>query len=120
MPSTPAVWLTTFTANTTTDDSQYEPQIVQLSDGNVLIAWTSDNATGEGAEPGTDIIGQLFDPFGNTIGGETRLNHYYSAHNERSFDIAALNNGEFVIVYEDENNALVDLSCPNRVVQVDC
>jgi len=99
MPSTPAVWLTTFTANTTTDDSQYEPQIVQLSDGNVLIAWTSDNDTGAGDAPGTDIIGQLFDPFGNKIGSETTLNFNYTIHNERNFDIAALNDNRFVIVY---------------------
>ncbi|WP_102110306.1 beta strand repeat-containing protein, partial [Oceaniglobus roseus] len=105
MPLTPETWLADFTANLTTADSQFEPRITQLTNGNVVIAWTSSNDTGVGSEPGTDIIGQMFDAYGNKIGGETRLNNGFFLDNERNFDIAALDNGRFVVVYEDENGS---------------
>lgn len=109
MPLTPETWLAEFTANTVTAGSQFEPRIVQLSNGNILVAWTSDANTGAGSPGGTDIISQLFDPFGNPIGIETRLNGFF-ADNERSFDIAALENGRFVVVYEDENGSAANQS----------
>jgi len=102
MPLTPETWLTEFTANSTTTSTQNEPRITQLSNGNVLIAWTSYNDTGAGSPAGSDIIGQLYDAFGNAIGGETRLNGF-QLDDERDFDIAATSAGGFVVVYEDDS-----------------
>lgn len=104
MPDTPEIWLDDFIANTTTTNSQYEPRITQLSNGNILIAWTTNDSSGVGSPAGTDIIGQLYDPLGNALGGEFRLNTF-TIDNERDFDIAALNDGGFVVVYEDQNGS---------------
>ncbi|MGJ8609463.1 MAG: hypothetical protein ACSHWY_00115 [Octadecabacter sp.] len=102
MPLTPETWLAEFTANTTTTSTQYEPRITQLSNGNVLIAWTSTATTGAASAAGTDIIGQLYDAFGNAIGSETVLNGF-QVDDERDFDIAATSAGGFVVVYEDDS-----------------
>ncbi|WP_135507144.1 beta strand repeat-containing protein [Roseovarius aestuariivivens] len=108
MPLTPEFWLPKFTANITTTAAQFEPRITQLTNGNILVAWTSTDDTGVGAAPGTDIIGQLYDAYGTAIGSETRLNSGFISDNERNFDIAALDNGGFVVVYEDENGSSVN------------
>ena len=48
--------------------------ITQLANGNVLIAWTDAENTGAGSPPGNDVIGRIFDPAGNPIGGEFLIN----------------------------------------------
>ena len=49
MPDTPVTWLDDFTANQTTTGAQYQPRITQLTNGNILVAWTSTDDTGAGS-----------------------------------------------------------------------
>ena len=79
MPLIPETWRDAFTANVSTAGNQFDPDIIQLANGNILVSWTSDNAIGVGSEPGDDIIGQLFDPLGNPVGVEFRVNQFNNA-----------------------------------------
>ena len=63
MPDTPEILFDAFISNTTPGATR--PKVVTLSDGNMLVAY----ATEEGGAPGIDIRGQLFDPAGTPIGG---------------------------------------------------
>ena len=105
MPLTPETWLDEFTVNLTTTGAQALPQITQLTNGNILVSWTSGDDTGAGSPPGADVIGQLFDPLGNPVGTEFRLNNDNFLDHERNADIAALPGGGFITVYEDFNVA---------------
>ncbi|KAB2945425.1 MAG: calcium-binding protein, partial [Rhizobiaceae bacterium] len=101
MPGIPATWLEEFTVNLTTSGFQDDPDIIQLANGNILVCWHSNADSGAGANPGFDIIGQIFDPLGNRIGGEITLNNAFGGDNEMNADLAALPGGGFVVVYED-------------------
>ena len=105
MPVTPVSWSSTdFTANTNLTGTQNDPVITQLANGNVLISWVDlDNTAGSagGSATGTDVIGRIFDPLGNAVTGEIRLNVFYNADDEQDPEITALANGGFMVVYED-------------------
>ncbi len=106
MPDTPETWLAAFTANKTTTDSQNDPHITQLANGNILVSWTSTADTGAGSPPDRDVIGQIFSPEGEPLGDELLLNQTYFDLSERDADIAALPNGGFIVVYKASSNAL--------------
>lgn len=101
MPLTPETWLAEFTANSTTTGSQSDARVIQLNNGNILIAWTSTSDTGAGSPVGTDIIGQIFTPFGTPLGDEIRLNTSFVFDDERDVSLAAMTDGGFISVYED-------------------
>ncbi len=101
MPNTPETWRSQFQVNTTAIGSQTDPDIIQLANGNILVSWTSTNDTGAGSDPLLDVIGQLYDPLGNAIGGEFRLNDTFFLHDEQDMELAALPGGGFISVYED-------------------
>ncbi len=55
------------TANETTTGLQVDPDITQLTDGTILVTWTSNLLDGSSSE----ILGRLFDPAtGNALGSE--------------------------------------------------
>ncbi|WP_158589869.1 beta strand repeat-containing protein [Gemmobacter lutimaris] len=101
MPLTPETWLPETVVNTTVNNIQSEPRIIQLTNGNMIVAWTSSDDTGVGSPNGTDIIGQILDPFGAKIGAEFRLNIAFNVDDERDFSLAALPGGGFIVAYED-------------------
>ncbi len=104
MPLTPETWLEEFTVNATTANTQTGAKVVQLANGNILVVWESNDNSGVGFPDGYDIIGQLFDPLGNLLGAEFRLNTSATFDDERDAEIAALANGGFVMVFEDQQN----------------
>jgi RTX calcium-binding nonapeptide repeat (4 copies) len=103
MPNTPVTWLNQFLVNTVTTGSQSDPDIIQLANGNMLVSWTSDDNTAgtPGSPTGLDVIGQIYDPLGNRVGGEIRLNNSYFFDEEQDMDLAALPGGGFISVFED-------------------
>ena len=110
MPDTPELWRDLGQNNTAEGTptiffgDQNEPKVIHLSNGNILVAWVSNQTTGAGSPNGTDIIGRIYDPLGNPITGEIRLNTSIQADNERDFDLAATANGGFVMVYVDADD----------------
>ncbi len=103
--ATPVEWLNEFQANTfvANTPSIEDPQIIGLSNGNFLVAWVELGTTGIGTQAGTDIIGVIYDFEGNVVEPAQRLNGSFSADDERDFDIAATNDGGFMMVYVDDD-----------------
>ena len=57
------------------------------------------------------MIGRIFDPLGNPVTGEIRLNVFFNVDDEQDPEITALANGGFMVVYEDngtDNNLAYD------------
>jgi Ca2+-binding RTX toxin-like protein len=109
MPFTPVSWsINDFFANTNLTGTQNGPSITQLANGNVLIAWNDlDNTAGSagGSAAGIDIVGRIFDPLGNPVTGEIRLNVLSSAETEWIPEVTALDNGGFMLVYNNRSSA---------------
>ena len=84
MPDTPVTWLDDFSPNQTTTGTQFQPRITQFTNGNILVAWTSAEDTGAGSPPGDDILGRIYDPLGNAITDEFRLNTNYYTDDDRA------------------------------------
>ena len=103
MPLTPEVWLDEiFVANDS--GRQEEPQITQLADGRILVAWQDDTNNNDTA-PGTDIIGQLYNILGEPEGSPFRMNSSFFAADEGEFEIAATPDGGWVVAYEDTSTS---------------
>ncbi len=101
MPQTPETWLDELTVNTVTIGAQTDPDVIQLANGNILVAWTSYQDTGAGSPSGSDIIARIFDPLGNPVSGEFRLNTFSTVTEEFRQALAPTNDGGFIVVYED-------------------
>ncbi|MDP2803740.1 MAG: hypothetical protein Q8O26_17860, partial [Phreatobacter sp.] len=101
MPNVPVSWLQEFVV-APAGGSVSRPTMIQLSNGNMLVAWHSSNDTGPGAPAGRDIIGQVFDPLGNRVGTEFRVNQFSQLGNEQLVSLAALPDGGFTAVYESQ------------------
>ena len=54
--------------------NQFASKVIQLDDGNILVAWTTDSDFGSGSPDGLDVLGRVFDIEGNAITPEYRLN----------------------------------------------
>jgi Ca2+-binding RTX toxin-like protein len=104
MPNTPVTWRRQSIVNTTTTGNQSDPDIIQLANGNILVSWTTDDAGGLGSPNGTETFAQIFDPLGNKIGAEIRLNQASTSGDEQNADLAALPGGGFIVVYHDLDN----------------
>jgi len=101
MPLTPDTWLSEFTANLHTTGVQKQSNIIQLTNGNILVVWTDQDDGGAGTSPGTDLVGQIFDPFGNNVGGAFQVNAVATGNNEENANITALADGGFLVVYQE-------------------
>ncbi|WP_417723802.1 calcium-binding protein [Salipiger sp.] len=106
MPTTPEVWLSSFQANTQdvgpNGSQQNNSVVIQLTNGNIVVLWVDTSDAAPGGAGGADIVGQIYDPLGNPLGSEFRANQSFFADDEYNFDAAALENGGFVVVYEDD------------------
>ncbi|MBC7987060.1 MAG: calcium-binding protein [Sphingomonadaceae bacterium] len=103
--ATPVEWLGNFQVNTggAATGTQSDPHITGLANGNILVAWTESADGTIGTSPGTDIVGQLYDSEGNAIGTAFQINSALNVDDEGDFDIAATNDGGWVMVYIDND-----------------
>ncbi len=107
--TTPIKWLDAFKANTGTAATglQEAPHIVGLSNGNFLVAW-EDSGGGASPSPGIDMVGKIFDAEGNVLRDAFQLNSVFFNDNEGDFDMAATNDGGFIIAYVDASRTNTD------------
>ena len=84
------VWEDTFRVNNRKAEYQYQPDIIGLSNGNFLVVWADLNDT-TASSPGSDIVGQIYDPRGNEIGGEIFLNEKINNKSEAGWKPVAGN-----------------------------
>ncbi|WP_299471232.1 Ig-like domain-containing protein [uncultured Roseibium sp.] len=89
-----------FQANTEVYSTQNEPEVTGLTGGGYVVTWASFND-----ETFTyDIRAQRFDPSGVPQGAEIEVNTT-TPSTQASPEIAALNDGGFVIVWRDDSGA---------------
>ena len=105
----PINWLPLTQTNIGTADipNANDSQIIGLSNGNFLVAWTETGTTGVGTSAGTDIIGKIFNSQGVLVRDSFRMNNN-NIDDEFDFDLAATEDGGFVLVYVDDSIANID------------
>jgi large repetitive protein len=86
--------------NTTTSNSQSEPQIAGLSDGGYIVTWSSFGQDGSG----WGVYSQRYDVTGAAVGTETRVSSTTSGDQNRSA-VAALDGGGYVIIWEQSDGS---------------
>ncbi|WP_050531879.1 M10 family metallopeptidase C-terminal domain-containing protein [Pseudaestuariivita atlantica] len=86
--------------NTTTIGDQSDPEVAVLADGTIVVAWEA-----EGQDVfAYGVVGRRYDSDGNPMGGEVLLNQNQS-NSEYRVDIAALDDGGFVAVWQSWDGA---------------
>lgn len=85
-----------FQANTYTSYDQHEPDIAGFKNGGFVVSWSSYSQQGSKRS----VHGQIFDENGNKVGGEIIFNTNTN-DNQRYSDIIGLENGNFVVVWND-------------------
>jgi len=83
-----------FQVNTYTTKGQYNPSVATLSNGNFIVAWTSDDQDGSSF----GIYGQLFYGNGTKFGNEFRVNTNTFGFQSRP-SVASLSNGSSVVTW---------------------
>ncbi len=107
MPQTPENWrptqlVSTEDGITNLTNDQFDPKIIHLASGNILVVYSSNADVGAGSPASTDIVGRLYNSLGEPQGDEFLINTAINqSGSERDVEIAALPNGGFVAVYED-------------------
>ena len=104
MVTTPTVWKPRDQVNQTGTGSESDAAIIDIGLGRYVAVWTE--AAGgpiaiDATYPGSDLVGQIFDAEGNTIGGEFRVNVSRYADDEQDVALAPRVGGGFAAVYED-------------------
>lgn len=100
MTTTPTIWLEEFRANLLAADSQFDPVITGLSNGNFLVVWADRNDTA-GPSAGADVVGVVYNAFGEVVIDHFQMNVTRTVDNEFDPVVEATNDGGFVVVYEN-------------------
>jgi hypothetical protein len=94
--------------NTTVAGGQYLPQIAVLANGDFVITWNDEGATG-GDTSGDAVRGQMYHRDGSKVGGEFIVNTSTTGDQENS-SVTALANGGFVVTWQDGSKTGGDAS----------
>jgi hypothetical protein len=98
--SAAGTWITgDVMVNTPTNLYQMESSVTTLTNGNVVVVWSSFKQVATGSM--RDVYAQILSPTGSKIGGEIQINST-TAFNQRSATIAPLSDGRFVVVWVSE------------------
>ncbi|MEM9540606.1 MAG: S8 family serine peptidase [Cyanobacteria bacterium P01_E01_bin.42] len=102
-----------FQVNTYTQGDQLNPAIAKLSDGGFIVTWQSLEQDGDGA----GIFGQRFSVDGTAIGDEFQVNTFTEGNQQNSV-VAVLENGNFVVAWDSENQDGSDTGVYNQIFGV--
>lgn len=83
--------------NTHTNNTQINPSVAALTDGNIIVVWSSFGQ--DGSLQG--VFGQRLSPVGARLGAEFQINQF-SPNNQRTPAVAALADGGFVVAWVSE------------------
>ena len=93
-------WITDdLLVNTATNAYQLEAAVTTLTNGNVVVIWSSFSQVSAGSM--RDVYSQILTPAGAKFGPETLVNQS-TAYNQRSGAIAPLSDGRYVVVWISE------------------
>ncbi len=93
--------------NTYTSGAQSFSAIALDADGNMVVVWYSNGSPGD--DPGASIQGQLFTANGLPAGEQAQINTY-TASTQFAPDVAADDDGDFVVVWQSFGSSGSDLS----------
>lgn len=105
-----------FLVNTTTAGNQGAPSTTLLDNGNVIILWNDFSATG-GDTSGSSIKAQIVTETGAKVGVEFLINTETSG-NQTGAQVAVLDNGNFVVTWQDLSATLGDASGSSIKAQI--
>ncbi|MEL6241162.1 MAG: hypothetical protein AAFY74_16730 [Pseudomonadota bacterium] len=103
MTDTPEILFDGFQSNTTATASN--PQVLQLSSGNFLVAYMTQLGGRPGNDDGFRVRGQLFDPDGNPVGSEIAF-PFPDAILTRDFDIISLQPGLVAVIADQKDGGI--------------
>ena len=96
----PAGWVTgDVLINTATNQYQSEAALATLTNGNVVVTWSSSGQVSPTSM--RDVYFQILTPMGQKFGGESPVNQT-TAYNQRTAAVSALSDGRFVVVWVSE------------------
>ena len=98
--------------NTFTGNFQETPALAVLTNGNVVVVWSSYNEASSNSL--RDVYGQILSPIGAKIGGEFLVNQFTN-FNQRTPTVAALPNGSFVVGWISEQQRASASGSTNNV-----
>lgn len=101
MTQSSAEWLREFDVTPRPPGAPSDPEITRLANGHLLISY-EDAGNGVDDQPGSDIIGVIYDALGEVVVPAFRLNRSGSSDNETDHVITATPDG-FFLAYEDSN-----------------
>ncbi|MGM8063374.1 DUF4347 domain-containing protein, partial [Vogesella indigofera] len=88
--------------NTSTGNIDYVPVVSRLSDGGFVVTWLSDAADGTILFRRFDSAGTAIDATSQTVATQTNLT--WVASTQSPFSVTALDNGKFVLAWQDAGN----------------
>ncbi|MDP7193698.1 MAG: calcium-binding protein, partial [Arenicellales bacterium] len=91
-----------FRVNTWTQAEQQFPRIAVLDNGNFVITWMDSSAHDGGS--GWDVRARVYSGAGIVLGDEFRVNTYFSS-TQYYPDITSLEDGGFVVTWEDHSSS---------------
>lgn len=97
--STPVLWGDEFVVNTTTPETQFDPDVAALGDGRWVVVWTDSSRLSADSSI-TAIRAQVFRADGSPQGGELLVNTTTLATQQQP-SVTALADGRFVVSWTD-------------------
>lgn len=99
----------TITANTRVQGDQFQPAVVALAAGGVVVAWTSNKQDSSGK----GVFAQRFTSAGAKVGAEFRVNDS-TKWDQGGPSLSSVSDGRFVVVWVSESiNGQSDQGAPN-------
>jgi hypothetical protein len=92
--------------NSYTTSVQEYPAVAMDSDGNFVVAWTSDGSSGSDSD-GESIQAQRYDSSGSEVGGQFQVNTYTTSA-QRNPSVAMDLDGDFVVVWRSNGSSGTD------------
>ena len=94
-----------FVVNEERQGSQFDGDVAVLSDGRILVTWTSNSSGSAGDGSGSGVFGQILAADGRRIDGEFLINTETSS-SQLGSSIAVLPGGNFVVAWESFSNGI--------------
>ncbi|MDA5556024.1 Ig-like domain-containing protein [Shimia sp. MMG029] len=92
-----------FIVNEVTFGSQVAPDVIGLTDGRFVVAWTDNSNSLDGS--GASVVGQLFSAAGERIDSQFVINDEITLNSQGQPELAALPNGNFVATFTNFVNS---------------
>jgi Ca2+-binding RTX toxin-like protein len=89
-------------ANTSTAGDPQEAGFAELSNGKIVLTWSDFDPLGTGDGSGYSVRARIYDPASATFGAAINVNATTS-FDQSDAQVAALDNGQFVVVWSDLN-----------------